>query len=150
MISHSTKGIYQPMEIIYPMFALVVLTFVIGISTGVTRFVSVNKRQVDRRYFKLLSGYAAPDYIVKLGRNFSNLLEVPVLFYALGIILLALGINDSIILGFAWAFVFLRIVHSFIHVTYNNPIHRFLAFLLSSCIVLIMWIQLIVIISQKT
>ncbi len=138
------------MEIIYPMFALVVLTFVIGFSTGISRLVSAKKGHVDRRYFKLLSGYAPPDYIVKLGRNFSNLLEVPVLFYALGIILLALGINNSLMLGFAWAFVGLRVIHSFIHVTYNNPIHRFLAFLLSSSIVLIMWVQLILIISQKT
>ena len=136
------------MEIIYPMFSLVVLTFVIGFSTGISRLVSVKKGHVDRRYFKLFSGYAPPDYIIKLGRNFSNLLEVPVLFYALGIILLALEINNSLIIGLAWAFVVIRIVHSFIHVTYNNPIHRFLAFLLSSSVVLLMWIQLIIIISQ--
>ena len=138
------------MEVIYPMFALVVLTFVIGFSTGISRLISAKKGHVDRRYFKLLSGYAPPDYIVQLSRNFSNLLEVPVLFYALCIIILVLGINNSLMIGFAWAFVALRIVHSFIHVTYNNPIHRFLAFLLSSSIVLIMWIQLIIIISQKT
>jgi len=137
------------MEIIYPMFVLIVLTFIIGFSTGISRLISVKKGQVDRRYFKLLSGYSPPDYIVKLGRNFSNLLEIPVLFYALGIILLALGINNSLMLEFAWAFVGLRIIHSLIHVTYNNPIHRFWVFLLSSSIVLIMWVQLIIIISQK-
>ena len=138
------------MEIIYPMFTLVVLTFVIGFSTGVSRLISVKKGHVDRRYFKLLSGYAPPDYIIKLGRNFSNLLEVPVLFYILGILLLVLGINNQIMLMFAWSFVVLRIIHSIIHVTYNNPFHRFYAFLLSSCIVLIMWVQLVIIISQKT
>lgn len=138
------------MEIIYPMFALVVLTFVIGFSTGISRLVSARKGHVDRRYFKLLSGYTPPDYIVKLGRNFSNLLEVPVLFYALGTILLVLGITNQVMMGLAWAFVVLRIIHSIIHVTYNNPIHRFLAFLLSSSIVLIMWIQLVIIISSKT
>jgi hypothetical protein len=137
------------MEIIYPMFTIVVLTFVIGFSTGISRLVSAKKGHVDRRYFKLLSGYEPPDYIVKLGRNFSNLLEVPVLFYVIGIILLVLDINNHIMLGLAWAFVALRIIHSIIHVTYNNPIHRFLAFLLSSSIILIMWIQLIIIISQK-
>jgi len=138
------------MDIIYPMFALVVLTFIIGFSTGISRLVSAKKGHVDRRYFKLLSGYTAPDYIVKLGRNFSNLLEVPVLFYALGIILLVLGINNALMIVCAWAFVGLRIIHSFIHVTYNNPIHRFFAFLLSSSIELIMWVQLIIINSQKT
>ncbi|PFG08711.1 MULTISPECIES: MAPEG family protein [unclassified Marinobacter] len=135
------------MEIIYPMFALVVLTFFIGFSTGISRLISAKKGLVDRRYFKLFSGYTPPDNIVKLGRNFSNLLEVPILFYAVGIILLTLDINNKIMLGFAWAFVAFRIIHSVIHVTYNNPIHRFLAFLLSSSIVLVMWVQLVIIIS---
>ena len=134
------------MEIIYPMFALVVLTFIVGFATGISRLISVKNGHVDRRYFKLLSGYDAPDYIVKLGRNFSNLLEVPVLFYALGIILLTLDINNSLMLGLAWAFVGLRIIHSIIHITYNNPIHRFWTFLLSSSIVLFMWVQLVIII----
>ncbi|MFT6193754.1 MAG: hypothetical protein ACJASU_000650 [Cognaticolwellia sp.] len=138
------------MEIIYPMFALVVLTFVIGFTMGISRLISAKKGLVDRRYFKLFLGYTPPDNIVKLGRNFSNLLEVPILFYAVGIILLALGINNQLMLGFAWAFVLLRLVHSIIHVTYNNPIHRFLVFLISSSLVLIMWVQLVVIISQKT
>jgi len=69
--------------------------------------------------------------MVKLGRNFSSLLGVPVLSYAVGIILLTLDVNNQLKLGFAWAFVVLRIIHSIIHVTYNNPIHRFLAFLLT-------------------
>ena len=135
------------MEIIYPMFALVVLTFVIGFSTGISRLISAKKGLVDRRYFKLFAGYTPPDNIVKLGRNFSNLLEVPILFYAVGIILLTLDINNQLILGFAWAFVVFRIIHSIIHITYNNPIHRFLAFILSSIIVLVMWVQLVIIIS---
>ncbi|PFG52605.1 hypothetical protein ATG98_1647 [Marinobacter sp. LV10R520-4] len=138
------------MEIIYPIFVLVVLTFLIGFSTGISRLVSVKKGQVNPRYFKLLSGYTPPDYVVKLGRNFSNLFEIPVLFYALGIIYLALGINNNLMLGLAWSFVVLRIIHSIIHITYNNPMHRFLAFLLSSGTVLAMWIQLVIIISQKT
>ncbi|HZJ91901.1 MAG TPA: MAPEG family protein [Thiopseudomonas sp.] len=137
------------MEIIYPMFALVVLTFVIGFSMGISRLISAKKGLVDRRYFQLFTG-SAPDSIVKLGRNFSNLLEVPVLFYAVGIILLALDITSQLMLGLAWAFVVLRVIHSIIHVTYNNPMHRFLVFLLSSSIVLVMWIQLVIIMSQTT
>jgi hypothetical protein len=138
------------MDIIYPMFALVVLTFIIGFSTGISRLISAKKGLVDRRYFKLFTGYSPPDNIVKLGRNFSNLLEVPILFYVVGIILLVLDINNQLMQNFAWTFVVLRIIHSIIHVTYNKPIHRFLAFLLSSSIVLIMWVQLVMVISQKT
>lgn len=131
------------MDIIYPMFALVVLTFIVGFSTGISRLVSAKKGLVDPRYFRLFAGHTPPDSMLKLGRNFSNLFEVPVLFYAVGIINLTLGFNDKLMIGFAWAFVILRIIHSIIHVTYNNPMHRFLVFLLSSSIVLIMWIQLV-------
>jgi len=137
------------MEIIYPMFALVVLTFVVGLSTGISRFMSVKNGDVDPRYFKLLSGYTPPENIVKLGRNFSNLFEVPVLFYVLGIILLILDINSNLMLGLAWAFVILRIAHSIIHITYNHPIHRFLVFLSSSILVLIMWVNLILMINGR-
>lgn len=132
------------MEIIYPMFSLVILTFLIGYSTGIARFVSAKKGHVDRKYFKLLSGYEPPDYIVKLGRNFSNLLEIPILFYVLGLIILVLDIDNQLIQRLAWAFVILRVIHSIIHVTYNNPFHRFLAFLSSSTILLIMWVQLLI------
>ena len=135
------------MEIIYPMFTLVVLTFLVGFSMGISRLISVRKGLVDRRYFKLLSGYEAPEHIVKLARNFSNLFEVPILFYTICILILVLGIDDGQMIGLAWTFVFLRLLHSIIHITYNNPFHRFFAFLVSSCVVLIMWVNLMMIIS---
>jgi hypothetical protein len=138
------------MEIIYPIFALVILTFIVGFSTGASRFISAKRGLVDPRYFKLFAGYTPPDNIAKLSRNFSNLFEVPVLFYTAGTTILALDINNQLILGLAWAFVALRIIHSIIHISYNNPIHRFLSFLLSSIVVLIMWVQLVIIIAQKT
>lgn len=131
------------MEIIYPMFALVVLMFFVGFSTGISRLISVKKGLIDPGYFKLFAGHTPPESMLKLGRNFSNLLEVPVLFYAVCIISLTLGLNDKLMIGLAWVFVTLRLIHSIIHVTYNNPFHRFLAFLLSSIIVLIMWVQLV-------
>lgn len=135
-------------QIIYPMFALVVLTFAVGLGLGISRLICAKKGYVDRTYFKLFNGHEAPDNIVKLSRNFSNLLEAPVLFYALGAIVIALGINSATILGLAWGFVAIRLAHSVIHITYNNTIHRFLAFLLSSSLILIMWIELVLIASQ--
>ena len=42
------------MSIIYPMFALVVVTFVVGLSMGAARLISVKKGQVNPKYYKLL------------------------------------------------------------------------------------------------
>ena len=136
------------MEIIYPMFALVLLTFTVGLSLGASRFISVTKRQVNPDYYKLLSGHTPPEYVAKLGRNFSNLLEVPILFYVVGILVVTLDVNSSLIINLAWLFVGVRLVHSIIHVTYNHPVHRFFAFLTSSLIVLAMWIELMLLISK--
>lgn len=137
------------MEIIYPIFALVILTITVGFSLGVSRLVSVKKRHVDKRYYKLMSGYEAPEYVQKISRNFTNLLELPILFYVLAVLTITLNINSSFINGLAWGFVVLRLVHSCIHILYNNPKHRFYSFLFSAIILLIMWVELILIVSQK-
>lgn len=147
MEPHLWKGKLN-MYIIYPMFALVILTFLVGFSMGASRLISVKKGQVNPLYYKLLSGYTPPEYVVKLSRNFSNLLEVPILFYTLGVLLVALNISSPVILVLAWCFVGLRIVHSIIHITYNHPKHRFYAFLSSCLIVLVMWVQLIILITN--
>lgn len=131
------------MDIIYPMFVLVVLTFVVGFSTGVSRLIHAKKGRVDPRYFKLFNGYTPPDSMLKLARNFSNLLEVPVLFYTVSIVSLSLGLANHTMIILAWSFVILRMIHSVINITYNNPLHRFVVFLLSSVIVLVMWVHLV-------
>ncbi|WP_366534316.1 MAPEG family protein [Vibrio parahaemolyticus] len=70
---------------------------------------------------------------MKLSVNFSNLLEVPILFYTLGVLLVALNISSPVILVLSWCFEGLRIVLSIIPITYNLPKHRFYVFL-PSCL----------------
>lgn len=134
------------MEIIYPMFALVLVTFIVGFSLGISQLIGVKKGKFDPRYLRLISGYDVPEGIIKLRRNFSNLLELPILFYILCITLLVLNIESQLMLILAWAFVVLRVIHSVIHVSYNHPLHRFFPFLLSTSILLAMWINLIIVV----
>jgi len=114
---------------------------------GASQVISVKKGMLDRRYLKLFSGYDVPEGITKLRRNFSNLLEVPILFYVLCITLLVLDLHNELMLNFAWAFVILRVIHSIIHITYNNPLYRFFAFLFSTSLLITMWVKLIMLIS---
>lgn len=131
------------MDIMYPIFTLVMFTFVMAFAVGSSRFISVRRRQVNPKYFVLMTGDAPPEYVQKLSRNFANLLEVPMLFYVLAAFVMALDINNSALVQQAWLFVGLRVVHSIIHVTYNHVIHRFTVFVLSTLALLAMWIQLI-------
>ena len=129
------------MDLIYPVFCLVVLTFIVATATGLSRLISVRRKDINPKYYVLMSGDTPPDYVQKLGRNFSNLLEAPVLFYVLAVLVVALQIDSALMLNLAWVYVALRLVHTIIHITYNHAIHRFIAFLLSLLVLLAMWIH---------
>ena len=135
------------MSIIYPMFTLVMLTFVIIFAVGASRLIAVRKRQVNPKLYKLMSGYEAPDYVQQFTRNLSNLLEVPILFYLLGVLLIAMQIEDSTMVTMAWVFVALRFFHTAIHITYNHIIHRFMVFVASALTLLAMWIKFIALVA---
>lgn len=137
------------MELIFPLFAMVVLTAVVGLMTAFVRIRSAYSGEVDRRYFRLMANYDVTERVAKFGRNFDNLFEVPVLFYAALIVALVLGLQAPSMLYLAWLFVALRIVHSGIHLTYNHPLHRFVPFFLSFLCVLVMWIQIVVFVSGR-
>jgi hypothetical protein len=130
------------MEIIYPVFCLVVLTFILAFGTGISRLISVSRRQINPKYFRLMSGDTPPEYVQKIERNFANLLEVPILFYLLAGLVITLQINSLLIFNLAWLYVALRLAHTIIHVSYNNVSHRLTLFVLSIVTLLAMWIQL--------
>jgi len=74
--------------------------------------------------------------------NFMNQFEMPVLFFVAILLALNLMWQDPLLVLFSWLFVALRIVHSLIHTTYNNVMHRFWAYVLSSFVLLGMWVRL--------
>ena len=128
---------------LYPMFALVILTLVVAILMGRVRFSAVKHNRVNPKYFRTNSGYELTAECAQLERNFSNLFETPVLFYAVCIAAIAMNVNSSLLQSLAWAYVICRCVHSYIHITYNHVMHRFGAFIVSLLILLAMWISLV-------
>jgi len=134
------------MDIIYPVFCLVMLTFIMAFATGTSRLISVRRKQINPKYYVLLSGDTPPDYVQKIGRNFANLLEFPVLFYLLAVLVITLEINNALLLNLAWLYVALRLVHTIIHVSYNYVMHRFMVFGLSVLTLLAMWVQFIMLV----
>jgi hypothetical protein len=101
-----TEKMEKIMELIYPMFAMVVLTTIVGAGTAYVRIKSAYAGEVDPRYFKLMSKYDVTDRVAKFGRNFDNLLEVPVLFYAACLSAMTLNLSSQLFLVLAWIFFF--------------------------------------------
>ena len=64
--------------------------------------------------------------------NYTHLMEQPTVFYALAISFAVLGEGSGINLYLAWAYVFLRVIHSLIQTLGNKIILRFFVFILSN------------------
>jgi len=126
------------------MFLMVVLTFIIGSIAIKVRFDSVKKGDVSVRYYKLMQGEDVPEIVTKTTRCFNNQFEVPVLFYVVCTLYVSLGIESLLGLIFAWLFVILRSIHAYIHLSYNNILHRMRVYWLACMSVLVLWINLVV------
>lgn len=81
--------------------------------------------------------------VAKTSRQLSNLFEMPVLFYVGGLLTIALDMTGTFPIVCAWAFVVTRIVHTCIHLGYNNVLHRLLVFGFGNLCVLAMWISIV-------
>jgi len=128
--------------IIYPAATLVCWTMIISLLLVTIRFRLVRSAQVNPGYFKLNRGSKMPDYHTRLEQHYSNLFEFPILFYAVVATLLASNMVDNNFILMAWAYVALRLIHTLVHTTYNNVIHRLLVFGASCFLVVGMWIRL--------
>ena len=125
-----------------PMFMLVILTTVIMVLTARVRMASVHKGSVSANYYSLMQGEEDPEFVTKTTRNFNNLFEVPTLFYAGGAVYLALDLSAQLAIICAWIFVGARVLHSIIHLSYNNVMHRLIVFGIGNISVLLMWLAI--------
>ncbi|MCW8870047.1 MAG: MAPEG family protein, partial [Proteobacteria bacterium] len=114
-------------------------------SVGFMRYRSVANRTVKLKDYVLMTGQNQwPVMIQRLGRSFQNQLEMPLLFYVLALLILITGVQSMTLVSLAWIYVGLRYIHAFIHVIYNRVTHRFAVFLVSSLVLLVMWVWFMV------
>lgn len=128
---------------IYPMFAMVLLTFLIAFRLLFLRLKAIKTGQVKLSQFRLNTG-DIPDEIIQTTRNYSNLFEIPVLFYAAGATAMAMGTESTMMTIIAWLFVLARVAHSWIHLTSNDVINRFRIYIVANFCVLTIWGLLLV------
>ncbi|RLQ21932.1 hypothetical protein DWB85_10105 [Seongchinamella sediminis] len=125
-----------------PVATMLLLTLVVWVTLFVTRMKYLTANKVDAERLKTPADVQAliPGDVSAAANNFKNLFEVPVVFYVTCFYLTLFGQVDSLHLGCAWVFVAGRILHSFIHCSYNRVMHRFLVYLLSS---LALWVMVV-------
>ena len=131
------------MSVFYPMALMAIFTILYSPLLVIGRFRSVRLGDVAPGYYKTMDGHEPPEYVKKPTRHWSNLYEVPVLFYAVCLAILVKGQEDDLFIYMAWTFLGLRLLQALIHTTYNNVYHRLLVFGGGLATVLAMWIRLL-------
>jgi hypothetical protein len=69
-------------SLVFPMLAMVLLTFAVAVALFRARMRSVREGLVPITYFRTFEGATEPEFLVKPTRHFINLFEAPILFYA--------------------------------------------------------------------
>ncbi len=131
------------MNLIYPMFAMVVLTVVVLGVMFRSRVRAIKSKDVPIDFFKSYQG-AVPEYVQVPARHFTNLFETPVLFYVACLAAMILGKTGVTVVALAWAYVVLRAAHAFVHLGSNSVFLRMRVYAVSWIVLLSLWIALLV------
>ncbi|MEJ2535302.1 MAG: MAPEG family protein [Gammaproteobacteria bacterium] len=129
--------------LLYPLLVQVTLTFAVMFRMYAQRSAEFRTERIRPREVatrreamnRLRSSAASSD-------NFSNQFEMPVLFYTAVVLAVTLLVQDLLLVMLAWIYVGLRVIHAAIHLSYNDVLHRFYAFVLSAFVLLAIWLRL--------
>jgi hypothetical protein len=128
-------------QILFPMGALAFLTFIVLLFVPIRRFRAAFSGKVDANDFKYGESARVPADVSIPNRNYMNLTELPVLFYVACLMFYVTARVDINVLWLAWIYVALRALHSLIHLTYNNVMHRLSVFAISNFILIWLWVM---------
>ena len=119
--------------------SLVLLTFLVGLRLFFTRIHEMRVRKISPQSIALSGAKTQKMQDQRASDNFSHLFELPVLFYALCAMAIAVQHVPVWLPYCAWLFVVLRLIHSGIQCTYNKVMHRFPVFVAGFILISGMW-----------
>jgi len=128
--------------IVYPAFAMFVLTFFGYVKMRLILNKCLKERSVSIKQIKLYTG-ELPDEFEQSRQHLKNQFELPVFFYLLVALLYASNNLQLLDVIFAWLFVASRYIHSYIRFSSNYLPHRAKIFVLGMMLLLIGWINFV-------
>ncbi len=124
----------ETLEFLKPVLALVIWTCVMWIWMYALRLPAFSKAGIKPDDARHPGTYAdkLPATVRSAADNYNHLHEQPTIFYALMFFIALTGGADSTASLVAWAYVGLRILHSFVQVVIGKVVLRFLVFSLGT------------------
>ena len=126
-------------DLVYPMAAMVLLTFIVLIRMFLGRVRAVRAGEADAGYYKTYQEGTEPREVAQLSRHLVNMFESPTLFYAACIAGMVTGENATILGALAWVYVAMRAVHAYVHTGSNRLPPRIKIYFSSWLVLLGMW-----------
>lgn len=130
-------------ELVYPMAAMVVLTFGVMFAMFRARVRAVRTGEADAGYFKTYQEGREPRHTAQLSRQVTNLFETPVLFYVACVTAMVTELSGLVMVVLAWLYVGLRIAHAWVHTGSNRLGPRVRIYGASWLVLLAMWTILV-------
>ena len=124
-----------------PATIVLTLTFLALLLMVCSRVFAVARKKVKPGYFKIYqnkSDVEIPDRVLRFGRHFQNLVEIPPIFYFVCLVAIHFKQEESVEL-WAWVFAVSRVLHSLVHITVNHILLRMLTFTVSCLALFFMW-----------
>ncbi len=108
------------------------------------RFGAMRQGEVGVAYCRAFAEGTEPEPLRVVSRHFSNLFEMPVLFYVAVLMTYVTRQVTWGLVGCAWLYVALRYAHSAVHLTVNDVIVRFSLYFASVLVLFVMYATLLI------
>ncbi len=115
-------------SLLTPVLILILWTFItfLIMAFGRVRFMNNPQDAAHSKDYK----DQLPAWVNRASDNYNHLFEQPVAFYAVTLSIVLINDFDNLIVQLGWAYVLIRIIHSFVQIMVNIIVLRFLLFAL--------------------
>ena len=125
---------------IWPMIAHVALIFCLYLLLSRRRVGAVKEGRASVSQFRENREEPSESLVVK--NCIANQFELPVLFYAVSILLYLVDADNPVTVAGGWLFVALRYAHAYVHVTSNRLRYRRPLFIAGFAVLGLLWLWL--------
>jgi len=130
-----------PTLFLAPVLALIIWTLLIWVLMYVRRIPAMQAARINPDTAKSPDGKWKQELPLKVqaaAHNYNHLLEQPTIFYGLMFYITLTEQMSSPLFYAAWAYVLLRVLHSFVQVSAGKVIPRFVIFSVSTLVLMVM------------
>lgn len=130
----------MPIPILQPVVALVLWSLVMWAWLYATRIPAMQKAKAPLDPNQTSADLAAllPANVRWKADNYNHLMEQPTIFYATALALAVVEQGEGLNAMLAWGYVGLRVIHSLVQATVNAIMVRFMIFMVSSIVLVVL------------